>query len=457
MAVRNFQDRYDPHRELSVDEAMVSFKGRLAFKQYMPAKPTKWGIKIWELADSHNGYVLNMQVYTGKPGVDRGGIPDAGRGDVGLGHRVVDILTRPYHNRNHHVYMDNFFNSVGLLEDLQGNGTYGCGTVRINRRGLPDEIKNANPRRPGNSVKMQKGNMLAIVWFDKRKVGMLSTCQDPHDIRIERHQRGVYQAPPRPADVDGNQAPPQPADVDGNQAPPRPADVDDNQAPLRPADVDGNHAHPAPDQVQQPGPQQDGQQQPQRQPRQRRVGQPVRQAGEVYYINKPIAIENYNMFMGGVDLSDQMRSYYPVGRSARKWWKYLLWFIVEVCIVNAFVVYTETLPGPAEDDNDMKKKDSHLKFTLGIAKGLIGGFSNRRKGGKRANPVGLVVHGANVGAHELVRRPGGRRKKHCQQCKAANRKTAGDRAIETVFMCNLCKVALCATRGCFAEFHAQHM
>jgi hypothetical protein len=105
MALRNFQGHYDPHRDLSVDEAMVSFKGRLAFKQYMPAKPTKWGIKVWELADSHNGFVLNMQVYTGKAGVQGPGLQDAGREDVGLGHRVVEYLTRPYHRLNHHIYM----------------------------------------------------------------------------------------------------------------------------------------------------------------------------------------------------------------------------------------------------------------------------------------------------------------------------------------------------------------
>jgi hypothetical protein len=421
MAVRNCQAKYDPHREVSVDEAMVSFRGRLAFKQYMPAKPIKWGIKIWELADSHNGYVLNLQVYTGKPG---GGIADAGRLDVGLGHRVVDILTQPFQNHYHHVYIDNFFNSVDLLEDLERNGTYACGTVRLNRLGLPDRIKKANIRIPGTSVKMQKGNMLAVVWFDKRKVGMLSTCQDPHDIIKQRRHR---------------EAPRDRANVDADPAPMDHANVDANPAPIGPA---------------QP-PRQDGQQQPRRR-RRRRRNQPARQNGEIYNISKPICIENYNQFMGGVDKSDQMRSYYPVGRSAKKWWKYLMWFVVELCIANAYVLYTETLPGPSEDDLEVEKKDTFMKFSLSIAKGLIGGFSNRRKGGRRANPRGVVVHEANMGAHELVRRPRGGRKRHCVQCKVAHRRTVSGRAIECVFMCNLCKVALCATRGCFAEFHAHH-
>jgi hypothetical protein len=37
---------FTPHKDLSVDEAMIAFNGRLAWKQYMPKKPVKWGIKL---------------------------------------------------------------------------------------------------------------------------------------------------------------------------------------------------------------------------------------------------------------------------------------------------------------------------------------------------------------------------------------------------------------------------
>ena len=61
-----FKVHYKPQKNLSIDESMVGFKGRLAWIQYMPKKPRKWGIKIWTLADAANGYVSNMKVYTGK-------------------------------------------------------------------------------------------------------------------------------------------------------------------------------------------------------------------------------------------------------------------------------------------------------------------------------------------------------------------------------------------------------
>ncbi len=37
---------------VTIDEAMIPFKGRLRFKQYMKDKPTKWGIKVFVLADA---------------------------------------------------------------------------------------------------------------------------------------------------------------------------------------------------------------------------------------------------------------------------------------------------------------------------------------------------------------------------------------------------------------------
>ena len=52
----------------SIDEAMIPFKGRSTLKEYMPMKPNKRGIKVWAMSDAHNGYVSELEVYTGKKG-----------------------------------------------------------------------------------------------------------------------------------------------------------------------------------------------------------------------------------------------------------------------------------------------------------------------------------------------------------------------------------------------------
>ena len=35
----------------------------------------------------------------------------------------------------------------------------------------------------------------------------------------------------------------------------------------------------------------------------------------------------YNAYMIGVDLSDPLRSYYPLGRKGHRWYKYIFWFL----------------------------------------------------------------------------------------------------------------------------------
>ena len=60
--IMSFKTHYTPTKCLSIDESIVGFKGRLFFVQYLPKKPTKWGIKT---SDASNGYIWNLNVYTG--------------------------------------------------------------------------------------------------------------------------------------------------------------------------------------------------------------------------------------------------------------------------------------------------------------------------------------------------------------------------------------------------------
>jgi hypothetical protein len=49
----------------SVDEIIVTFKGRSILRMYLPKKPKKWGIKLWGRA-SPNGILHAFDVYQGK-------------------------------------------------------------------------------------------------------------------------------------------------------------------------------------------------------------------------------------------------------------------------------------------------------------------------------------------------------------------------------------------------------
>lgn len=130
---KRFKEVFQPGCEISVDEAMIGYKGRLSFKQYMPMKPTKWGIKVWVAAESKSGYILDMDVYTGKK--------ETRNNNFLLGEQVVLNLAEPFFGNFHHFFFDNFFSSVRLVDILAENETYACGTIRCNRQDLPEEFK----------------------------------------------------------------------------------------------------------------------------------------------------------------------------------------------------------------------------------------------------------------------------------------------------------------------------
>ena len=68
MVGERFLEVYAVGQNVSIDEAMIPFKGRSALKQYLALKPIKRGFKVWVLADSVTGYASKFEVYTGKKG-----------------------------------------------------------------------------------------------------------------------------------------------------------------------------------------------------------------------------------------------------------------------------------------------------------------------------------------------------------------------------------------------------
>ena len=60
-----FKSIYVLGSTISIDKIMVPWKGRLLFKQYIPGKVHKYGVKIYKLAAT-NGHTWNFIPYTGK-------------------------------------------------------------------------------------------------------------------------------------------------------------------------------------------------------------------------------------------------------------------------------------------------------------------------------------------------------------------------------------------------------
>ena len=111
-----FDSQYNTHGELTIDEAMIKFKGRLGFKQYIKNKPTKWGIKVFVLSDATTGYVKRFQIYTGAAtAVDEHTSAD----NPGATSRVVLGLINGLEQYHPRLYVDNYYTSPVELHGIR--------------------------------------------------------------------------------------------------------------------------------------------------------------------------------------------------------------------------------------------------------------------------------------------------------------------------------------------------
>ncbi|XP_037552794.1 piggyBac transposable element-derived protein 4-like, partial [Nematolebias whitei] len=82
---------FNPGPEVTVDERLLPFRGKCPFRQYMPSKPGKYGIKIWAACDAKTSYAWNLQIYIGKLAA---GIPEKNQGK-----RVILDMTTGLKNK----------------------------------------------------------------------------------------------------------------------------------------------------------------------------------------------------------------------------------------------------------------------------------------------------------------------------------------------------------------------
>lgn len=156
---------------IAIDETMVPHKGKLAFKQYIKNKPTKWGVKLWVLSEATTGYVYRFQVYLGK---EHGQQPEKH-----LARRVVRDLTVTETGKNHHLYMDNFYTDPHFFLELFDKKILACGTVRQNRKQFPKDLiittRMQKQMDPGDYLWRAHMRLVATAWNGRRVVYHLST------------------------------------------------------------------------------------------------------------------------------------------------------------------------------------------------------------------------------------------------------------------------------------------
>ena len=192
-------------------------------------------------------------------------------------HAVVMRLVDPIKGRGHHLYVDNFYTSPQLFADLHMNGFGACGTVQVNRRGLPPSMKDS--MRKGEKKCLQVDEVTtAIQWKDKRVVSMLTTIHSDDVVVVQRRSR-------------------------------------------------------------------------------------VAPSGREE-VKNPVAITEYNQYMGGVDRADQLLSYYGYSHRTIKWWKRGFFFSFDMAVVNAYLLYLGKHP-------NRRGRLTYERFRITLAKEML--------------------------------------------------------------------------------------
>uniref|UniRef100_A0A3Q1H2U2 PiggyBac transposable element-derived protein domain-containing protein n=1 Tax=Acanthochromis polyacanthus TaxID=80966 RepID=A0A3Q1H2U2_9TELE len=139
---------YHPHQEIATDERMVASKARIGLKQYMKTDSTSTG-------------------NTGK----------------GLGYESVMELQKPQLlGTGYKLFVDIFYTSTTLFQDLLKMKVWACSTIQTNRIRFPRTRENTlDSKYPRGSVRwIRKDSLLYVQWRDTRDVFLCSTFHPAH-------------------------------------------------------------------------------------------------------------------------------------------------------------------------------------------------------------------------------------------------------------------------------------
>ncbi|XP_045446632.1 piggyBac transposable element-derived protein 4-like [Melitaea cinxia] len=186
--IERFNDKMNylicAQKELSLDESMILYRGRLFFRQFIKNKKHKYGMKLYMLTEP-DGLVLRLHLYGGSADITSG---------KGHTEKVVLHLLKDFLGKGHSVYMDNFYNSYNLAAKLLTHKTYCTGTLRKKREFNP-EIVNSKMKKGDNKSVFHNGIHIGC-YRDKRYIPYISTEHDDEMVTVT-NKRGISKEKPK--------------------------------------------------------------------------------------------------------------------------------------------------------------------------------------------------------------------------------------------------------------------
>jgi hypothetical protein len=171
----------------------------------------------------------------------------------------------------------------------------------------------------------------------------------------------------------------------------------------------------------------------------------------------PTIIDDYNHFMGGVDIANQLCAEYRIQRPTyRSWWPLFYW-ILDTAIVNAYKIQCEVF-----EQQGLPKK-SQFDFREQLYEELFDQYSTppptappTKKRKRRASDIDLPTCRTDASRDHtpILKRQNAR----CTWCLYSNLRSGGkaSKAYNTAWRCLSCEAPLCpgkSGRSCWKEFH----
>lgn len=334
------QKYYYPGTCVTIDERMISFKGKSKFVVYEPSKPTKYGFRPYVLSDYKSGYTYALQLLE-----DLDEINDTSK-IYNLVMNLMNTLNKNnFTGKKHILATDGLYTSEKLLEEPS---FYFIGSLRYNRiKSHHEEITKPIKKEQFQYFykKFREKYFLMTKYMDNKLVlivsNFLSSSNTLNRFRWNRKENKFNK------------------------------------------------------------------------------------------IKYPETIKIYSHLMKGVDIANQLISYYELRHRTYKWWKRILYHLFDISIVNSFIIYKKVT-----NDNNMLQKRYRIEILNAIAYkyGLI-----PENIGKNMNK--------KVDMHLVAK---SNKRKICTYCSITKNYTTAKTPV-TQYICMDCKIHICIK--CFVDYH----
>jgi hypothetical protein len=264
------QRYYYPSTGVSIDERMVSYKGRSDYLYYCQSKPTKWGFKPYVLSDFKSGYTYGMNV------LENIEEKNSSKEDGKMYNLVKSLMNELKENNKenystHILATDGLYTSEKLLLEKDFKFIGSIRPSRIRMKHDKEIIKEISKGTFKYYYKYEGGDFQILTkYMDSKLLFLVSNFVDTNKLCTKiRWSKKLHQ---------------------------------------------------------------------------------------FIEISFPEIVKVYQIFMKGVDISNQLISYYEIDMRMRKWWKRLFNHLIDIAVVNSFILYNKSGRGVQLSQKNLEKQ-----------------------------------------------------------------------------------------------------